>query len=47
MLSRRSQRKGKRQRFYARNARKTTLDHSVWAFDVFVSGRCGQLSLYD
>ena len=33
----RSQRKGKRQRFYARNAPKTTLAVALWAFDAFVS----------
>src|ERR1700687_5093197 len=34
----RPQRKGKRQRFYARNALKTTLDRHAWALDAIVLG---------
>ena len=35
-------RKGKRQRFYARNAVKTTLDRRAWAFDAIVLGHPSQ-----
>src|SRR5450432_4275449 len=47
MPTHRRERKGKRQRFYARNTLNTTFDDSVWAFDAFLFGPTGHLPLYD
>src|SRR4029079_12260196 len=48
MPTHRGERKGKRQRFYARNTLKTTIARRrlAVAFDAFLFGPTGQLSLY-